>query len=551
MENKLIRAVIYCRVSTKEQVEEGNSLITQERNCREYASKYGYEVAEVFIEMGESAKTADRTELQKLFRFCSTKKNNIQAVIAYKIDRISRNTDDYSQIRLLLKRYGIEIKSTSEYFENSPAGRFMENIIANVAQFDNDVRTERSVGGMKQAISEGRYVWPAPRGYSNVRINSKSTIAPNEYAPIIKEAFELIANRTLSVEETRKYIGKLGICKMDGKPIAKSNFYYLLRNSLYIGIIDKFGYESLGKFEPIISEALFNQVQFVLKRKSTSREYLIENPDFPLRRFVFSQVGKTLTGCWSKGNKEKYAYYRFSGNGQMFPKQYLEDLFVTFLNSFSIEKGIIDKLKLKVIEKLGTVSKTRKNEDEQLKLKEKVLKERQQTLINKNIEGILPDALFKEQLELLNSEIWQVRSDLENKKDKIVDTDFIFTRLSQMLYMPGEFWKKQPFHIKRRLQKFDFPDGIYFDGSNFRTNKICNVFRLNNAFLGNYSLDVHHKDSLIKQPNQANSSVLQNQELLSLLKDIQSDLTEFDKIFVEDLSKIPDILKTPKQKERA
>src|ERR1043166_9714807 len=110
MENKKVkRAVIYCRVSTKEQVEEGNSLVTQEKNCREYVSKYGYEVAAIFVEQGESAKTADRTELKKLLSYCAAKKNGINAVIAYKIDRISRNTDDYSQIRIYLKSHGVEI----------------------------------------------------------------------------------------------------------------------------------------------------------------------------------------------------------------------------------------------------------------------------------------------------------------------------------------------------------------------------------------------------------------------------------------------------------
>jgi len=50
------RAVIYCRVSTKEQVEEGNSLATQEKICKEYALKNGYEVAELFIEQGKVPK---------------------------------------------------------------------------------------------------------------------------------------------------------------------------------------------------------------------------------------------------------------------------------------------------------------------------------------------------------------------------------------------------------------------------------------------------------------------------------------------------------------
>lgn len=54
------RAVIYCRVSTKEQVEEGNSLVSQEKICRDYANKHNYEIVRVFIEQGESAKNADR-----------------------------------------------------------------------------------------------------------------------------------------------------------------------------------------------------------------------------------------------------------------------------------------------------------------------------------------------------------------------------------------------------------------------------------------------------------------------------------------------------------
>ena len=139
--------MIYCRVSTKEQVEEGNSLVTQEKICKEYALKQGYSITQIFIEQGESAKTADRPQLQNLLAFCANRKNRVSAVIAYKLDRLSRNTDDYSQIRLLLKRYGVEIKSTTEYFENTPVGRFLENTMANIAQFDNDIRSERCAGG--------------------------------------------------------------------------------------------------------------------------------------------------------------------------------------------------------------------------------------------------------------------------------------------------------------------------------------------------------------------------------------------------------------------
>jgi len=154
------RAVIYVRVSTVEQAEEGNSLSTQEKICREYAFKQGYEVVDVFVERGESAKTANRTELQKMLPFVTNKKNSITAIIIYKIDRLSRNTDDYSQIRNLLKRYGVAIKSVSEMIEDTPAGRLMENMMSNIAQFDNDVRTERCVMVCEMRLGRGDMCGP-------------------------------------------------------------------------------------------------------------------------------------------------------------------------------------------------------------------------------------------------------------------------------------------------------------------------------------------------------------------------------------------------------
>jgi site-specific DNA recombinase len=52
-----MKAVIYCRVSTKEQAETGYSLEAQTKACRKFAINNDYEVAKIFIERGESAKT--------------------------------------------------------------------------------------------------------------------------------------------------------------------------------------------------------------------------------------------------------------------------------------------------------------------------------------------------------------------------------------------------------------------------------------------------------------------------------------------------------------
>ena len=78
----MIGAAIYVRVSTKEQTE-NLSLPTQIRACEEYCRREGDEVLERFKEEGESAKTTDRTELQKLLKYCRAHKGKVRVLYVW------------------------------------------------------------------------------------------------------------------------------------------------------------------------------------------------------------------------------------------------------------------------------------------------------------------------------------------------------------------------------------------------------------------------------------------------------------------------------------
>src|SRR5437870_5179106 len=86
----MVGAVIYVRVSTKEQTE-NLSLPTQLKACEEYWQRQGFRVLARFREEGESAKTADRTELQKLLQFCRTNKGRVQFVVVFNLTRFARD----------------------------------------------------------------------------------------------------------------------------------------------------------------------------------------------------------------------------------------------------------------------------------------------------------------------------------------------------------------------------------------------------------------------------------------------------------------------------
>ena len=153
-------------------------------------------------------------------------------------------------------------------------------MLANVAQFDNDMRAERCRNGMIDCVRAGRYVFSAPVGYKNGLLNGeKNIIIDNSKAPFIKRVFELLATDLYSPENVRKIITDEGARLGTNTKISKQYFHSLIRNKVYKGIISIKGFnlgEIKGTYEPIINEELFDAVQNQVKSqfvRSESKEF--------------------------------------------------------------------------------------------------------------------------------------------------------------------------------------------------------------------------------------------------------------------------------------
>jgi hypothetical protein len=125
----MVGAVIYIRVSTKEQTE-NLSLSTQLKACEEYCERQGLEVLARFREEGESAKTADRTELQKLLQYCRLHKGKVQFVVVFNLTRFAREKYDHFALRAHLKSLGISLRSATEPIDDTSTGKLMEGVLA-------------------------------------------------------------------------------------------------------------------------------------------------------------------------------------------------------------------------------------------------------------------------------------------------------------------------------------------------------------------------------------------------------------------------------------
>ncbi|MBI3264869.1 MAG: recombinase family protein, partial [Acidobacteria bacterium] len=306
-------AVIYVRVSTKEQTE-NLSLPTQLRACEEYCNRQGYEVLERFREEGESAKTTDRTELQKLLKYCRAHKGKVNFVVVYNLTRFAREKYDHFALRAHLKSLGISLRSATEPIDDTSTGKLMEGVLAAFAQFDNDVRSDRTRAGMRAALELGRWTFPAPLGYLNApRWSEKSLVPDPERAPLIARAFEEFATGRFTKQEVIARVTDGGLRTRRGLMLSPQSFGQMMRNSIYIGRIEspEYGVSTRGDFEPLVEESTFYRAQAVLDGRIVVAGPRPRNhPDFPLRGFVRCETcRRPLTGSWSKGRNGRYAYY--------------------------------------------------------------------------------------------------------------------------------------------------------------------------------------------------------------------------------------------------
>jgi site-specific DNA recombinase len=477
------KAIIYTRVSSKEQLD-GTSLQVQERICSDYALKNDFEIVKVFVEKGESAKTADRTELKALLGYIAKEHKNINALIVYKVDRLARKADDHSFIRVGFLKFNIKLLSATENLEDTPTGRLMENQLAAFAQFDNEVRTERSTNGMSQAVKNGRYVWGAPLGYKNSGGRGVSNLVQEsaEIVKLVRKCWEYV-DTGYTPEEARKAITKDGLRAKNGKAISKSQFHRMLRNKVYMGVIEKFGLVIVGNFEPIVEAELFKRVIERLDGKAKNMPtYKKDNEDFPIRGLVLhSQCGKKLTASWSRGNGGKYAKYRctrcprvnYNRNTDKRGNEGLEDKFIKLLRTYSykhqLKEAMIKAIRLN-LEYRNEANKKRASSIEKELLQ---LSASERQITEKNIKGVFSDAITKKLLDENEQKISDLTLELHGYQNDTEEVMKVVEHSISILEDISSVWMRVDLETKKRFQKFLFPQGVPFDGEKFGTTQLA------------------------------------------------------------------------------
>ena len=465
-------AVIYTRVSSKDQVD-NYSLDTQERACREFAARAGYDVIKVFTERGESAKTADRTELQAMLKYVAENARVLGTVIVYAVNRLARNSTDHGNLRVQLGHYGVCLQSTTENLDDTPAGRFAETVLAGIAQMDNEIRAERAKTGMMAAVAAGKFVWPAPIGYVNGTKSGPSLLPDSPSTDtLVRKAWTLV-EAGMPLYKARNQLVREGLRMRSGQAPSPHTFRTMLKSETYIGYINAFGKRIRGDFEPLVDAGVFWRVQELLAKSNhtLARPYRKANPDFPLRGTVLcTRCGQPLTAAWSRGHGGTYGYYRCDKCSRVaFQKAKVETEFIGHLNRLSLKPTLIGLLSKAIDANLGEYAKSNRLALQQLESRLELQCNRKKQIIEKSLTNTLPDQVVRDLLDDVDRSVQALEEERHCLQSQSIDIGIVKAGLT-LLDKMGSLWGRSDVTIRKRLQRFVFPEGTSFDGKKFGTS---------------------------------------------------------------------------------
>jgi site-specific DNA recombinase len=440
------RAVIYLRVSTKEQAEmggeaEGFSIPAQRAACTRKADALGALVEEEFVDRGESAKTANRPELLKMLRYL--RENRVQYVIVHKVDRLARSRADDVAITMEIQKSGATLVSCSENIDETPSGLLLHGIMSSIAEFYSRNLASEVVKGMNQKVMTGGTVGKAPVGYLHVRrVQSgrevRTVIIDPERGPLVRWVFAAYATGSWTTRQLLAEVTERGLTSRPGphtpaRPLALATLIALLANPFYIGQVTFQGVHYPGRHEPLIDKQLFDRVQSVLVAHNYAGEKQRSHNHYLKGSLFCGDCGSRLGISNSRsGTGEVYDYFyclgrqrnRHSCTQSVVRVQKVERLIARHYSSIQLTAERILEIRLA----LGEALSARREEAEaaahvQTLRVERLSREREKLLQLHYVEAVPVDLFRQEQNRITN--------ELQNAREQLAGVSVAFDVIEQ------------------------------------------------------------------------------------------------------------------------
>lgn len=496
-------AIFYTRVSSKEQADHNLSLDIQRKTIEDYAQRSNLKVLDYFGGTYESAKTDGRKEFMRMLEFIRTHKGKVSHVLVYTLDRFSRTGG--AAIKLaedLRNKYGVTVFAVTQPADTSnPSGVLQQSIHFIFSQYDNQLRKQRAVAGMKEKFDKGIWVTRPPQGYDIVKTNGQRKIVINEEGRKLKKAF-IWKSEGMKNDEILLKLRAMGV-KMYKQQLSR-----IFQKPFYCGIINHGLLEGKiveGEHEKMISQEVFLKINNIhINTPGYGVPHQREQDAIPLKVFIKCDTcHKPFTGYVVKAKSLWYYKCRTDGCKCNKSAKQMHELFEQLLSLYCIQEGQIDRFTAILLEEYHEINK------ESLEL-EKILTGQLREL-NKRIDDLeesryvlkeMSQETFQKFYTRYNKEIENIAKQLTECKQSISNPEEAIKNALILSSKLATVWHSSDIGNKEKLQKLLFPEGIIYDRKNvaFRTGKVNEIFKRIADLSGNTGTNEkgtnHHKYDL-------------------------------------------------------
>ncbi len=352
------QAVLYARVSSKDQEREGYSIPAQLKLLREYARTHDFELVREFLDV-ETAKTTGRKQFGEMVRFFR-ENPDCRIAIVEKTDRLYRNFRDCVtledlEVEIHLPKEGQVISKDAK-----SQAKLVHGIQVVIARNYIENLREEVRKGMREKAEQSIYPSRPPLGYQNNKLEHTIEV-DSKKAPIARRMFELYASGKYSLATLRKTL-----LVEFGCALAKGYIDRLLKNPFYKGQLIWEGKLYPGTHTPLVTAELFEQVQAVFRGHN--------KPKYRRREFAFGGLLRcAYDDCMvtAELKKARYIYYHCTGyRGRCelpyFREETLADRLGQILKNIHIPDAVLTQLEKSLLTDKGREEALRKRQDERL-----------------------------------------------------------------------------------------------------------------------------------------------------------------------------------------
>ncbi len=266
---------IYVRVSTDEQAINGFSIRGQIEKLISYCNIKEWDIYKIYKDEGISGKSINsRPGLLELIN--DIKLKNVNNVLVYKIDRLTRSIKDLIELIDYFNNYNCSFNSLTENIDTvTSAGRLFIKMIGIFAEFERENIAERVRLGLERKVREGYSIASKNISYGYVKNNNSKLLSINQFESyVVKKIFYLFLNG-YSYTKIANYLNRYNIKTKNGNIWNSRNIKLILINPNYIGKV-RYGinknsyFEVNGIHESIVKKEWFDDVQMIINKSKNN-----------------------------------------------------------------------------------------------------------------------------------------------------------------------------------------------------------------------------------------------------------------------------------------